>query len=282
MSERTRHEAQIGVFVLSLVLFPSPLNAQVQHTGQVAQLGLLGLFTPELGSRSVAALSEGLGDLGWREGQKMRYEHRYASGRRDQLAALATQLVQQKVDVIVTIVAGDPVGSGLVARLARPGGNVTGLTTQATDWAAKQLQLLREVAPGIKRVGVLWNPTLPQHQAIFRETQKAAAILRLEIESVELRSPDDLEAVFQRIAHTRVDGLQVYDQPALVPQRQRVVDWVTRLRIPAIYGLEYYVDIGGLMSYSPNLADLFRRSTTYVEAPRQRSFRWSSRRRSSS
>src|SRR5262245_51206604 len=153
MSERTRHEAQIGVFVLSLVLFPSPLNAQVQQTGQVAQLGLLSLFTPELGSRSVAALSEGLGDLGWREGQNMRYEHRYASGRRDQLAALATQLVQQKVDVIVTIVAGDPVGSGLVASLARPGGNVTGLTTQATDWAAKQLQLLREVAPGIKRVG---------------------------------------------------------------------------------------------------------------------------------
>jgi putative tryptophan/tyrosine transport system substrate-binding protein len=171
---------------------------------------------------------------GYVEGRNLVLHSRYSGGQDARYAELAAELMRLNVDVIVssstngalaakqltstipivTIVAGDPVGSGLVASLARPGGNVTGLTSQAPDWTAKQLQLLQEVAPGIKRVGVLWNPTLPQHQAGFRETQKAVATLRLEIESLELRSPDDLEAVFQRIAHTPLDGLQVYDQPA--------------------------------------------------------------------
>jgi len=210
---------------------------------------------------------------------------RYSAGQDARFAEQAAELVGLNVEVIVasttngalaakrvtstipivTILAGDPVGSGLVASLARPGGNVTGVTLAAPDYTAKTLQLLREVIPGIKRVGVLWNPTLPQHLSSFRETQKGAATLRLKIESLELRSPDELEALFRRMAHTPVDGLQVYDQPALVPQRQRFVDWATRSRIPATYGAPFYVDDGGLMSYTPNLPDLFRRSTTYVD-----------------
>ncbi len=273
-------------WVSILVLLAAASGAAAQSQARVYQVGYLGVAPASASTAPLwDAFVHGLREYGYVEGRNLVLHQRYSAGQDARFAELATELVRLNVDVIVssttngalaakqvtstipivTIVAGDPVGSGLVASLARPGGNVTGLTSQAPDWAAKQLQLLREVAPGIKRVAVLWNPTLPQHQASFRETQKGAATLRLEIESLELRSPDDLEAVFQRIAHTPLDGLQVFDQPALFAQRQRVVDWVTRSRIPAIYGFPFYVDVGGLMSYSPNLADLFRRSTTYVD-----------------
>ncbi len=286
--ERLLRGCMVGLarWVSILMLLAAASGAAAQSQAKVYRVGYLGV-APPTGSTTPLwdAFVHGLREHGYVEGRNLVLHRRYSAGQEARNVELAAELVRLNVDVIVsstttgalaakqvtstipivTILAGDPVGSGLVASLARPGGNVTGLTTQATDWTAKQLQLLREVAPGIKRVAVLWNPTLPQHQAFFLETQKAASTLRLELESAELRSPDDLETVFQRIAHTRLDGLQVYDQPALSPQRQRVVDWVTRLRIPAIYGLEYYVDVGGLMSYSPNLADLFRRSATYVD-----------------
>jgi len=269
-----------------LALLAAASSAAAQAQDKVYRVGYLGVAPPTANTAPLwDAFVHGLREHGYVEGRNLVLHRRYSGGQEARNAEMAAELVRLNVDVIVssttqgalaakqvtstipivTIVAGDPVGSGLVASLARPGGNVTGLSSQAPDWAAKQLQLLREVAPRIKRVAVIWNPTLPQHQTIFHETQSGAATLRLEIESVELRASDDLEAVFQRIAHTRLDGLQVYDQPALVPQRQRIVDWVTRLRVPAIYGVESYVSIGGLMSYSPNLADLFRRSTTYVD-----------------
>src|SRR5262245_10910641 len=157
--ERWRRVVQLGVLLLALVLFTPPLATQAQAPGKLARLGLLGLFTPELGSRSVAAVREGLGDLGWQEGRHIQFEQRYASGKRDQLGALAAELVQQKVDVIVAfgtdatraargatasipIVMGavsDPVGSGFVTSLARPGGNVTGVSMLQTDLVGKQL-----------------------------------------------------------------------------------------------------------------------------------------------
>jgi len=269
-----------------LVLLAAASGAAAQSQAKVYRVGYLGIVPPTASNSAPwDAFVDGLREHGYVEGRNLVLHRRYSAGQDARFAELAAELVRLNVEVIVssttngalaakqvtstipivTIVAGDPVGSGLVASLARPGGNVTGLSSQAPDLAAKQLQLLREVAPGIKRVAVLWNPTLPQHQTVFRETQRGAATLRLEIESLELRSPDDLEAVFQRIARTRPDGLQVFDQPAMFPQRQRVVDLVARSRIPAIYGVPPYVDVGGLMSYSPNLADLFRRSTTYVD-----------------
>jgi len=278
---------RIGLaLVLAVSLILAPLATDAQQAGKVYHVGYLGVTPPTANTMPLwDAFVHGLREHGYVEGRNLMLHRRYSDGQDARFAELAAELVRLNVDVIVssttqgalaakqvtsttpivTILVGDPVGSGLVTSLARPGGNVTGVTTQATDWAAKQVQLLQEVAPGIKRVGVLWNPTLPQHQAFFRETQKAAATLRLELDPLELRSVDDLEAVFRRIAHTRLDGLQVYDQPALFPHRQRVVDGVTRSRIPAIYGLPPYIDIGGLMSYSPKLPDLFRRSTTYVD-----------------
>ena len=273
--------------VLGLSLTLAPLDGEAQQAGKVYRVGYLGVAPPTASTRPLwDAFVGGLREHGYVEGRNLVLHVRYSAGQDARSAEQAAELVRLNVEVIVasttngalaakqvtntipivTILAGDPVGSGLVASLARPGGNVTGVTLAAPDYTAKQLQLLQEVIPGIKRVAVLWNPTLPQHQASFRETQKGAATLRLEIESLELRSPDELEALFRRMAHTPVDGLQVYDQPALLPQqRQRVVDWAMRSRIPAIYGLPYYVDDGGLISYSPNLPDLFRRSTTYVD-----------------
>jgi putative ABC transport system substrate-binding protein len=264
----------------------APPAAAAQPAGKVYHVGYLGVTPPTASTAPLwDAFVNGLREHGYAEGRNLVLHRRYSDGQDARFSELAAELVRLNVDVIVssttqgalaakqatstipivTIVVGDPVGSGLVMSLARPGGNVTGVTTQATDWAAKQVEVLQEMLPGIKRIGVLWNPTLPQHQTFFRETQKAAATLRLELDSLELRSIDGLEAVFQRIAHARLDGLQVYDQPALFPHRQRVVDAVTRSRIPAIYGLPPYVDSGGLMSYSPKLPDLFRRSTTYVD-----------------
>ncbi len=286
--ERRLRGRMVGLarWISILVLLAAASGAAAQSQAKVYRVGYLGVSPPTSSTTPLwNAFVHGLREHGYVEGRNLVLHRRYSAGQDARNAELAAELVRLTVDVIVasttngayaakqvtstnpivTILAGDAVGSGLVASLARPGGNVTGLTSQTTDLTAKQLQLLREVAPGIKRVGVLWNPTLPQHQPGFRETQKAAATLRLEIESLELRSPDDLEAVLQRIAHTPLDGLQVYDQPALFPQRQRVVDWATRSRIPAIYNSTTYVDVGGLMSYSPNLADLFRRSTTYVD-----------------
>jgi putative tryptophan/tyrosine transport system substrate-binding protein len=274
-------------FVTGLgVVLTAPRASEAQQAGKVYRVGYLGVAPATASTMPLwDAFVHGLREHGYVEGRNLVLHQRYSGGQDTRFAELAAELVRLNVDVIVvsttqgalaakqvtttipivTIVVGDPVGSGLVTSLARPGGNVTGVTTQATDWAAKQVQLLQEVAPGIKRVGVLWNPTLPQHQAFFREIQKAAPTLRVELDSLELRSVDDLEAVFQRIAPTRLDGLLVFDQPALFPHRQRVVDWVMRSRIPAIYGTSPYVNVGGLVSYSPKLVDLFRRSTTYVD-----------------
>src|SRR5215510_6024315 len=263
MSERARHEAQIGVFVLSLVLFPSPLNAQVQQTGQVAQLGLLGLFTPELGSRSVAALSEGLGDLGWREGQKMRYEHRYASGRRDQLAALATQLVQQKVDVIVAfgtdatraakgatssipIVMGgvaDPVGSGFVTSLERPGGNVTGTSLLMSDLIGKQLQLLKEVVPRATRIGIisLGSQAGPQ----MKEAEVVGRRLGLTLHRIAVREPLTLDDLAPQLRTARVDAVLAVANPALDDVRTRIVEIINAQRLPSVFTLTYWQKPGG-------------------------------------
>src|SRR5262249_7986636 len=196
-----------------LVLLAAASGAAAQSQAKVYRVGYLGIVPPTASNSALwDAFIDGLREHGYGEGRNLMLHRRYSAGQDVRFTELAAELVRLNVDVIVssttngalaakqvtstipivTIVAGDPVGSGLVVSLGRPGGNVTGLSSQSPDWAAKQLQLLREVAPGIKRVAVLWNPTLAQHQATFRETQKGAATLRLEIESLELRSPDEL------------------------------------------------------------------------------------------
>jgi putative ABC transport system substrate-binding protein len=166
---------------------------------------------------------------------------------------------------IVTVLAGDPVAVGLVSSLARPGGNVTGLTGQATDWSTKPLQLLTEAIPGATRVGILWNPTNPAHIPGFKQVERAAAALRVQIQSLEVRTAGDLDGAFSTVTRDRPDALAVFDDPITFVNRQRIVDFAARTRLPAAYAFRWYVDVGGLMAFSPNLADLFRRSGTYID-----------------
>jgi putative ABC transport system substrate-binding protein len=166
---------------------------------------------------------------------------------------------------IVTILAGDPVATGLVSSLARPGGNVTGLTAQHTDWSAKQLQLLKEVVPGAARVGIPWNPTNPAHPPGFREVERAAATFQVQIESLEVRTAGDLDLAFSTATRDRPAALIVFDDQVTFVNRRRIADFTARTRLPAIYSFRLYLDECGLMAYSPNLADLFRRSAAYID-----------------
>jgi len=270
------------ISVLGVGILAAPLVAEAQQAGKVARLGLLGLFTPELGSRSVAALREGLGDLGWHEGENVHFEHRYASGKRERLGALATELVQQKVDVIVAfgtdatraarsatssipIVMGavsDPVASGFVTSLARPGGNVTGTSLLIPDLIGKQLQLLKEVAPRTSRIGVIGEFL---ERGASRSMEEAAAQQGLKVHRIVLREPLTLDDLAPRLKITRVDAILGVANPALDSVRSRIVEIVNAQRLPSVFTLTYWAEAGGLMSYSADLYALQRRAAIFVD-----------------
>jgi putative ABC transport system substrate-binding protein len=219
------------------------------------------------------------------EGKNLVIERRYSEGKVERFPDLVAELLRLNVALIVapttpaaraakqvtmttpivTVVAGDPAAVALVSSLARPGGNVTGLTAQATDWVGKQLQFLKEVLPRAARVGVLWNPMNPAHPPGFREVERAAAGLHVQIQSLEIRTADDLDLAFSTVTRDQPDALMVFDEPVTFVNRRRITDFAARTRLPAIYAFRWYVDEGGLMAYSPDLADLFRRSAAYID-----------------
>jgi len=269
---------------LLLVLLVTPPAAEAQPVGKVARLGLLGLFTPELGARSVAAVREGLGELGWHEGQNVQFVQRYASGKRDQLATLAAELVQQKVDVIVTFgtdatraargvtssipivmgAAADPIGSGFVTNLARPGGNVTGTSLLNTELIGKQLQLLKEVTPRASRIGVISLGGMP-HDRSMKEADAAAPHHVLKLHRIVLREPLTLNDLAPQLRMARVDAVLGLPNPALDDVRIRIVEIVNAQRLPSVFALTYWAEAGGLMSYSADLYALQRRAATFVD-----------------
>jgi len=275
---------QLGVFLLALVLFTPPLASQAQQSGKVVRLGLLGLFTPELGSRSVAAVREGLDDLGWHEGQNIQFEPRYASGQRDRLGALAAELVQQRVDVIVAfgtdatraakgatasipIVMGgvaDPVGSGFVTGLARPGGNVTEVSLLQTDLVGKQLQLLREAAPRASRIGLI-SLSGPHHDSFMKEAEATAPHHGVKVHRIVLREPLTLDDLAPQLKMARIDAVLGPSSPALDDVRSRIVEIVNAQRLPSVFTLTYWAEAGGLMSYAPDLYAVQRRAATFVD-----------------
>ena len=227
---------------------------------------------------------EGLRDLGYVEGQTVALEWRYAEGREERLPELAAELVRLPADVIVTVSTppaqaardatdtvpivilqvGDPVALGLVASLARPGGNVTGVTPIHPELSGKRLALLQEAFPRISRVAVLWNPLPPGTAPVYSETQVAAEALRVELQSLEVRTPDDFEPAFAA-SRDRADALFVLEDTRVVTHRQRIVDLAGRSGSPAMYPRREYVDIGGLMGYGANAQDMFRRGAAYVD-----------------
>ena len=222
--------------------------------------------------------------LGLIEGENITFERRYADDRLDHLPELAAELVRLNVDVIVAVgtlaplaakratttipivlvSAGDPLGSGLVTSLARPGGNITGLSLMAPDLGGKRLELLKEALPSISRVGILWNAANPYSALVFKETESAATKVGIELHSIEVRSPTDIDTNLPA-AKERLEALIVVEDPLTFGQRKRIADFVVSNRLPSIYGLREYVGVGGLMSYGTSNAALYRVAAGYVE-----------------
>jgi putative ABC transport system substrate-binding protein len=272
---------------LALGVLVAPLVADTQQPVKVPRIGLLLNNTPAVVTRNprMQAFLQGLRELGWIEGQNVVFERRFAEGNFSQLADLAADLVRLKVDVIVTAAApaaraakiatstipvvildpGDPVGTGLVASLARPGGNVTGVTSVAPDLAAKRLQLLKEAAPRISRVAVLFNAAVPPAEIAMKELQAAAQVLGLRIQPVALQGPKGFEEAFRTITQDRVDALVVFPDPLTFTNQELIVNFAAKSRIPGLYGAKEFVEIGGLMSYGPSYPDMFRRGAYYVD-----------------
>ena len=262
-----------------------PPLAQAQTAGKLPRLGVLSVGTPDTHRVRIDALRQGLRELGYVEGQNILIEYRYADGKTERLLPLAEELVGLKVEVIVTsgdqairaakqasptipiVVAltGDLVGPGHVVSLAKPGGNVTGLTVLVSELSGKRLELLKAAFPHVSRIAVLWNPDNAGNAVGMKEMDTAAATLGVRLVSSPARKPADLEGAFQMIRRERADGLAAHGDLMLLGQRARIVAFAAKQRLPAIYGNQDYMDVGALMSYAPNVADLFRRAATYVD-----------------
>ncbi len=267
-------------------LLAAPLAAHAQQAGKVSRIGYLGTSTAALERHLIEAFRRELRDLGYVEGQNIVIVYRWAEGQDDRLPGLAADLVNQKPDVIVTsgtpgtlaakqatttipIVmtsSSDPVQVGLVASLARPGGNVTGLSIVAPELEGKRLQIIQQLIPRLTRLGVLWNPGNPATKQVFEETKVIAERLRVTLEPVvEVRRVDEFESAFARIARARPQALDVLVDRLLLAHRTRIIDFVAEQGLPAMYPYREYVDAGGLLSYAPSNIALFRGAATYVD-----------------
>jgi putative ABC transport system substrate-binding protein len=261
-----------------------PLTARAQQAGKLPTIGFLVAGTPTSHGQWVAAFVQRLRELGWIEGRTITIEYRWAEGRSERFAEIAAELVRRKVDVIVTsateaivaakqatsvipivfAAAGDPVGTGLVASLARPGGNVTGLSIQQTDVAAKRLELLREVVPGLQRLAIWANAGSPSNVVEMAEVAATARTLGLEVATPEIRRAEDIAFVFEALKG-RAEALYVCADPLATTNRTRINILAVGARLPTMHGTRDMVEAGGLMSYGPNFPNQFRRAADYVD-----------------
>jgi len=270
---------------LSASLFLFSVCAEAQQPKKVPRIGFLSAASSSAIAARVEAFRQGLRELGYVEGKNIFIEWRFAEGKSDRLPSLAAELVRLKVDVIVSeaptstrsakqatvtipivmVFDDDPVGSGFVASLARPGGNITGLSTLSPEISGKQLELLKEIVPKLSRVGVLGDVTRPGIQQALREINVAADAFRVQVQYLEVRGSKDIEIAFRAASKERVDAVLVLGSPVLTSQRKQVVELAVKSRLPAIYAREEPVEDGGLMSYGVSIADLSRRAATYVD-----------------
>ena len=267
-------------------LLAAPLGAGAQPARKTARLGYLSAGSSTGNPRLVEAFREGLRELGWAEGQNLVLEYRWADGRFDRLPDLAAELVRRTVDVIVAsptpaalaakeatgtipivgLSLTDPVGLGIIASLARPGGNVTGLSySVGPSIFGKDLELLREVVPQVQRVAVLSNPAGPAQPLTIRNIRVAAQALGLQLQLVEARGPGDFDGAFAAMTREHAGAVFVVTDPAFVAHRARLTDLAIRKRLPSIFTQREDAEAGGLMSYGPRLSDLYRRAATYVD-----------------
>ena len=259
-------------------------GADAQQSGRLPTIGFLVAGTPSSHGQWVAGFAQRIRELGWIEGRTIKIEYRWAEGRADRAAEIAAEFVRLKVDVIVTsataviaaamqatsvipivfAAAGDPVGTGLVASLARPGGNVTGLSIQQADVAAKRLEHLREVVPGLRRLAILANVGSPAVVLEMREAEAAARTLGLEVIASEIRRSEDIVPAFEAVKG-RADALYVCIDPLVNSHRIRINTLAVAARLPTSHTSREAVEAGGLMSYGPNRTDLYRRAAEFVD-----------------
>ena len=268
-------------------LLAAPFAAEAQPAGKVPRVGYLspGSRSDPLRQRRFEAFRQGLRELGYVEGHNIVIESRWAEGKYDRYPALAADLVRLKVDVIVAVggratqdaqqatrtipivmsVVIDPLGSGLVASLARPGGNVTGLTIMASDLVGKQLELLKEVVPKVSRVALLWNPANPGSAPQLREAEAAARALGVRLQTLEARDPQEIDSAFAAMTRERAGALLILPDAIFGNQRRQIAELAAKRRLPSLLGVGEYAEAGGLMTYSANNLDLERRAATFVD-----------------
>jgi putative ABC transport system substrate-binding protein len=258
--------------------------AEAQQQAKIPRLGYLMALSPDQ-SPDLKAFRQALTALGYVEGKNIVIEYRHAAGNLDRLPELAAELVALKVDIIVALSppsawaaknatktipivmrsTDDPVTTGLVESLARPGGNVTGLTSMATDLIGKRLEILKEAVPGTSRVAVLRNPTAPDASLKWQEVETAGRALKLQFYSAEVSGPNDFESAFKAAIKHRSQTLMVLRNPLIVNNRTKIAELAAKSRLPAMYDDHEFVDAGGLMSYGTDLADLHRRAAVFVD-----------------
>ena len=273
------------IAALALGILAAPLASEGQQPAKVARIGFLGSSNPATAAPLLEAFRQGLRELGYVGEGSIVIEARYAERKLDRLPDLAAELGRLKVDVIlvgpppsamaaknatrtIPIVftsVSDPVAIGLVASIARPGGNVTGLASTPQDLGGKRLELLKEVIPGASRVAVFWNPEDPAHGPALNAMQTAAPALGMKLQALEVRGPDDVEGAFRGATQGRARALMVLEGPIALSDRWRIARLAAKGRLPSMHGQREYVGAGGLMAYGANLAANYRRAATYVD-----------------
>jgi putative tryptophan/tyrosine transport system substrate-binding protein len=272
-------------FTLGTMLFALCLSAEGQQAKKVPQIGFLATSSASALAARIEAFRQGLRELGYLEAKNIVIEWRSAEGKLDRLPTLAAELVHLKVDIIVTtgptatrgakeatstipIVMtfdNDPVGNGFVASLARPGGNITGLSTLAPEISGKQLELLKEVVPRLSRVAVLGSLATPGNAQALKEVELAAGAFGVKVQYLDVGGPKDIETAFRAASKERADAVLVLTNLVFNPYRTEIADLAVKNRLPAIYSTPEFVEDGGLMTYSVSLTDLYRRAATYVD-----------------
>jgi len=270
---------------VTLGLLAAPLAAQAQQA-KIPRIGILTPGTAAMTQDLFEAFRQGMRDRGYIEGQHVIFERRFGGDRPERLSDAAAELVHSKVDVIVTATdqgiaavkqqtqtipivmanSTDPVTTGFVASLARPGGNITGNSGMSPELSGKRLQILREVVPGLSRVAFLWNPDIRGAVLAYKETQDAARSLHLQLQSVEVSHADDLDRALSELTTGRAEALIVPGlNPVAYANRGRIARFAQRNRLPSMYGTRDFADAGGLMTFGPSAADLWRRAATFVD-----------------
>jgi ABC-type uncharacterized transport system substrate-binding protein len=259
--------------------------AKAQQAEKVVRVARLSPISASTDVPILQALRQALRDRGWVEGQNITFEYRFAEGNLARLPELAAELVRLSVDVIVPgstpaalaaknatqtipivmVITGDPVASGLVASLARPNGNVTGVTALGEELSGKRLEVLREAVPGVRRMAILTNPAYADTGPFLKGTQRAAGTLKVQLRMLEVRDPADFEKAFAAMSREHTGAFVVGTDPFFNTHRRRIVELAAQYRLPAMYGLREYVDDGGLMFYGASLPDMYRRAAVYVD-----------------